>query len=108
MLVFATEAPEVKEFRLGGQLVHFGGTPKPWKLWMKRHLAHYDGVIAAIDWLEAKGCPLPPRPWHLTAGNRMRCVLLAYAYEVKHWTQRQVRDAAKKLVRRFKPAPPSA
>ena len=67
LLLFSRLAPPLGELQLNrdpkAHVAHFGANPKPWKRWRKQFWYCHQPVLDLLDWLRAKGNPLPPIPW---------------------------------------------
>jgi hypothetical protein len=66
VLLFSLQAPKPSPYRLdnlnAGHVVHFMGSPKPWKGWLPRFLYCLPKVVELLDWLDAQGFKIPPVP----------------------------------------------
>lgn len=104
MLAFAKTAPSVADFRLGSdpeaQVVHFGGSPKPWEQWLERNLNYFDLLVSIVDWCVDRGLQTPPRPWNLFRENRSRCERKARSYEVRRSINGKI-HAVRRAIRRL-------
>ena len=103
LLAFANDAPAVSPFRLAndpaGQVIHFGGMPKPWTQWMTRNIEYFDAVVTVVEWLQQQGIQTPPVPWNLKRENRGRAVRAARLFEVKRRLLHLLWDTAKRIRR---------
>ena len=106
MLAFDEGAPQVTEYLFEGnalgQLVHLGGTPKPWQLWSISHLPWFHNIMDAIDHAKAQGYRLPSQRWVFHRKLLPLYTLVARIYDIYHVGKRWLRDRAKKILRRLK------
>jgi len=105
MLAFDVAAPEVTTYclegQLKGQLVHFGGTPKPWDMWNVYHLPWFTEVIDLVDWAKGQGYRFPSKRWVFNRHLRPAYGMIAKLFDFQHVTKRFARDRAKKVLRKL-------
>lgn len=83
MLLFDSKAPKLMEPYLLDHLdrphfKHFAFNPKPWIMWNKFSLPHFDAVMDIVEWAQAQGyAPKAPLPYTYIRKNKPICTLMA-------------------------------
>jgi lipopolysaccharide biosynthesis glycosyltransferase len=82
LLAFSHLAPPLKPYLLDQQrdrlLIHFVSRPKPWEMWLKRHLVWLELTLKYLDWAKQEGFVLPRTPWSLRRNCKPFIYSLAY------------------------------
>lgn len=82
LLLFAEDAPPITtNYRSdrpdAPHFIHFGYNPKPWIMWNRNSIRHFDAVQTIIRWAAQNGyAPQAPLPFPLIAGHKSLCKLL--------------------------------
>jgi lipopolysaccharide biosynthesis glycosyltransferase len=87
MLAFSEGPPPIHRYAMDEDpscaVVHFGGSPKPWRRWLLRNMEYFDETVGLLEWAEAKGWLLPATPWFLQRKYKTFCRLDAMSFEVR-------------------------
>lgn len=107
LLAFSQSAPPVFRGALdadtSAHVVHLGpNNPKPWVLWRKEKLKHFDSVVELVEWAEARSMQMPRIPWTFRRKNRPWVYLCAHLHAA--WTSSRgfAGKFLKPLLRRIK------
>ena len=101
LLLFADDAPPITRSYLadktdGAHYIHFAFNPKPWIMWNRYSLRHYDATLDVVEWAIAAGyAPNAALPFPFQRKNRRAAFFLArFDRLVSRW-----RKLKKKLAR---------
>lgn len=84
LLLFDPSAPALMSGYTADHLdkphfVHFGYNPKPWVMWNRHSLKHFDAVMDIIEWALAQGyAPQAALPYMFQRRNKAMCTLLSW------------------------------
>ena len=83
LMLFAPDAPPcipqyIADISEKPHFIHFGYNPKPWIMWNKHSLKHFDAVADIVDWAISQGyMPHCGLPYTFNRSNKKICTLLA-------------------------------
>ncbi len=109
LLAFSPIAPPVQRMLFDhdpkAYLAHLGpGDPKPWVLWRKEKLNHFDHIATLLDWVMSEGYAVPHIPWTFKRRNKPIVLVAAELYEWYRLMRGVARGAALRLRKMIHPA----